>query len=80
MVNSVLEYLPVVDILEMAKVFPDWKINALTLLKYVRIDPSTPYGGSWRLYNEGAVNDDKIATDILAFIDDLVEGLKLRTT
>ena len=72
-VNSVLEYLPVVDILEMAKVFPDWKINALTLLKYVRIDPSTPYGGSWRLYNEGAVNDDKIATDILAFIDDLVE-------
>ena len=70
--------LPTRDVVNVAKVCVNWKIAAVKFLEAVRIDDSTPYGGSFYEYNtfvKKTSNNEKPvrSLDLQHFVDDLTE-------
>ena len=71
--RRVFEFLPLTDILTVTKVCKEWKIIAIGLLRKVKINESTPFGGSWCHYNNQFIKRHKDGTDwrMKKFVHDL---------
>lgn len=77
--TKIFEYLPTLDVINVAKVCVNWNGIAILLLEKIEIDDSTAYGGSFREYNKDLpgrpaklckfVNDLAECTDKIKYID-----------
>ena len=76
--SRIFGFLPTRDVVNVARVCVNWKLAAVTFLEAVKIDESTPYGGSFYEYNafvRRISNNEKPlkSLDLKHFVDDLAE-------
>ncbi len=89
--KKIASLLPISDVVSFAKTCESWKMAAIRSLKSIRIDESSPFGGSWKNFNDCcrpvfnrpsgffSKHIDSLARD-LATITDGIEHLSICTS